>query len=240
METIRGIVLRTVKYNDTQMIVDMFTESRGRMAFVAKTTHARRTGQSNAFWQALSMVEFQAEVKPNSSLAKPKEVRLFYNYQNVTLSPLKSTIVLFLAEFLAAALREEKQNMPLFTYITSSLQWFDEARFPIAIANFHLVFLMHLSRFLGIYPNFDEPTNVFDLMSGTYCHGIPNHHYYIMDHEARILPLLFRMDYFSAHLFKLSSQQRRRIIEVLNLFYRLHIPTFPELKSIEVLHEVFS
>jgi len=54
------------------------------------------------------------------------------------------------------------------------------------------------------------------------------------------LPLLFRMNYSTAHLFKFSSSQRRRIVEVLNAFYRIHLPSFPELKSLQVLHEVFA
>mgnify|MGYP002622356871 CR=1 FL=1 len=240
METLRGIVLRTVKYGDDKLILDLFTEGRGRMSFVTRMSRTRRVPQSTAFWQPLSQVEFQAEVRPQLTLSRPREVRFYYNYTHLPFSPVKSTIALFLAEFLSAALREERQNVPLYKYIEHSLQWFDEARFPTAIANFHLVFLMHLSQFLGIYPNMDEPTRFFDLLSGTYQPFLPAHAYYIKDVEAQQLPRLFRMKYATAHLFKFSSFQRRRIIDVLNTYYRLHLPNFPQLKSVEILHEVFA
>ena len=57
--------------------------------------------------------------------------------------------------------------------------------------------------------------------------------------EARVLPVLFRMDYATLHLFRLSRRERMRILQVLNEYYRLHVPNFPELKSLEVLQEFY-
>lgn len=160
-ETLRGIVLRTVKYGDTSIIVDLFTESHGRMSFMASISRAKRSVRSVSFWQPLSMVEFSAELLPNGGkLPRPSDVRTYYNYIDLPFSPIKSTLALFLAEFLSAALREEKENTPLYRYIESSLQWLDLADSPASIANFHLAFLMHLSRFIGIYPNLDVSGNL--------------------------------------------------------------------------------
>ncbi len=240
MEAIRGIVLRTVRFSDTSLIADVFTSSYGYMSFVVKRSSSRRTSASSAFWQPLSMIGFQADIRSVARLPRPSDVHFYYRYANIPYSPVKTAVMLFLAEFLSAVLREEKQNTPLFQYVEHSLQWFDEARYPAAIANFHLVFLMHLSRFIGIYPNFESPSDYFDLLSGTYQPLPPLHHNYIKGEEARLLPLLFRMNYSTAHLFKFSAHQRRRIVEVLNAFYRIHVPSFPELKSLQVLHEVFA
>jgi len=240
METMHGIVLRTLRYNDTSVIVDMFTDVYGYMSFLVRQSKARRRNTASAFWQPLSMLEFQADIRSSSALPRPSDVRFYLKYTNVPLSPVKTSIFLFIAEFLSVSLREEKKNIPLYTYIESSLQWFDEARFPTAIANFHLVFLMHMCRFIGIYPNFENPSVYFDLISGTYQSFQPVHPHFLKDSEALILPLLFRMNYYTSHLFKLSSGQRHRIIEVLNDFYSIHLPNFPKLRSLEVLHAVFS
>ena len=272
-ETIRGIVLRTVKYGDTSLIVDLFTLGRGRQSFMASVQRARRTVRSVSFWQPLSMVEFQSEIRPNMGrLPRPSDVRTYYNYIDLPFSPVKSTLALFLAEFLSAALREEKENEPLYRYVESSLQWLDLAEAPASVANFHLAFLMHLSRFIGIYPNLGLPLPppkegvkpsglfpndlhtdgltpslgggrgrlYFDLLAGTYCDRQPTHAHFLHGAEAAALPTLFRMDYSTMHLFRLSRSERQRILHVLNLYYRLHIPNFPELKSLEVLHELYS
>ena len=275
-ETLRGIVLRTVRYGDTSLIVDLFTESHGRMSFMASTLRAKRSVRSVSFWQPLSMVEFSAELLPNGGkLPRPSDVRTYYNYIDLPFSPIKSTLALFLAEFLSAALREEKENTPLYRYIESSLQWLDLADSPASIANFHLAFLMHLSRFIGIYPNLDvsggrnpnpplstvnAPLSTvhcqlstlnsqlstlnsqlyFDLLAGTYCDRQPSHAHFLRNEEARVLPVLFRMNYPTMHLFRLSRRERQRILHVLNEYYRLHVPGFPELKSLEILQELFS
>ena len=281
-ETLRGIVLRTVRYGDTSLIVDLFTESHGRMSFMASTLRAKRSVRSVSFWQPLSMVEFSFELLPNGGkLPRPSDVRTYYNYIDLPFSPIKSTLALFLAEFLSAALREEKENTPLYRYIESSLQWLDLADSPASIANFHLAFLMHLSRFIGIYPNLDVSGNLnpnlnlnpnpplsavnsplstvhfqlstlhsqlstlnsqlyFDLLAGTYCDRQPSHAHFLRNEEARVLPVLFRMNYPTMHLFRLSRRERQRILHVLNEYYRLHVPGFPELKSLEILQELFS
>ena len=279
-ETLRGIVLRTVRYGDTSLIVDLFTESHGRMSFMASTLRAKRSVRSVSFWQPLSMVEFSAELLPNGGkLPRPSDVRTYYNYIDLPFSPIKSTLALFLAEFLSAALREEKENTPLYRYIESSLQWLDLADSPASIANFHLAFLMHLSRFIGIYPNLDVSGDLnpdlnpnsplsavnsplstvncqlstvnsqlstlnsqlyFDLLAGTYCDRQPSHAHFLRNEEARVLPVLFRMNYPTMHLFRLSRRERQRILHVLNEYYRLHVPGFPELKSLEILQELFS
>ncbi|NLV53255.1 MAG: DNA repair protein RecO [Bacteroidales bacterium] len=237
--TIRGIVLRTVKYGDSSLIVDLFTLQHGRLSFMASTMRAKRSVRSVSFWFPLSMIEFTADLRPASRLPCPSDVRSYHNYTDLPFSPVKSTLALFLSEFLCAALREEKENQTLYYYIESSLLWLDMVESPASMANFHLTFLMHLSRFLGIYPNLDAPAPYFDLQSATYCDQRPLHAHYLFGQEALRLPTLFRMDYPTMRLFRFSRSERRRILQVLNEYYRLHMPDFPELKSIEVLQEMF-
>ena len=187
------------------------------------------------------MVEFSVELRPNGGkLPRPNDVRTYYNYTDLPFSPVKSTLALFLAEFLSAALREEKENPSLYRYIESSLQWLDMVESAGAMANFHLAFLMHLSRFMGIYPNLERPDHYFDLLAGSYCDRQPPHAHFLRRQEAQALPVLFRMDYPTLHIFRFSRQERMRILQVLNEYYRLHVPNFPELKSLEVLQEFYS
>lgn len=240
-ETIRGIVIKTVKYGDSSLIIDLFTESRGRCAFMTAIARTKRSMSTSTFWHPLSMVEFTADIRDNATrLPRPQEVRSYYCYSTLTFSPVKLSIALFLAEFLCAALREEKTNEPLYKYIESSLQWLDATTDMSAVANFHMVFLMHLSRFVGIYPNLDDETGCFDLRSGCYTALRPFHQDVLLGTEAHALPTLFRLSYATMHVVHFSRAERMRILSVLNDYYRLHMPGFPELRSIEVLHEMFS
>lgn len=238
-ENIRGIVLRTVKYGDTGLIVDMFTEQYGRRSFATKIVRGRRTMSFGVVWSPLAMVEFVADIRPNGKLPAPKDVRLYYNNVGLMFSPVKSSIVLFLSEFLTYALKDEVANAALYAYLESSIMWLDVSEEPFS--NFHLVFLLRLTRFLGIYPNVDGclPLSCFDLVAGCFTKSQPCHPNFLRPSEASLLPLLLRMNYDTMHLFRMSRADRWRILEVLNDYYRLHVPNFPELKSLDVLREVF-
>ncbi len=108
-------------------------------------------------------------------------------------------------------------------------------------ANFHLVFLLHLSHYLGVRPNFEGYAEgcYFDLQSGRYCTLHPQHSHVLEPAEAALLPKLMRMKYATASRFAFTRGQRRRLLDAINEYYSLHLPSFPGLKSLDVLHEVF-
>ena len=129
--------------------------------------------------------------------------------------------------------------MPLFDYVVNSIQWLDgqEDRF----ANFHLVFLMRLSRFLGFYPNLEDyaPGDYFDLRESVFCSLPPLHRDFLQPEDAEKVQLMMRMDYPTMHLFRMSHQERNRFLDVALTYYRLHLTDFPELKSVAVLQELY-
>lgn len=142
--------------------------------------------------------------------------------------------------FLYRAVREEAENRPLFAYLQHSIIWLDECR--DSFANFHLVFLMRLSRFLGLYPNLEDYENgdYFDLLNACFTPLRPQlHSFYILPAEASRLTMLMRMNYETMHLFAMNRAERTRCLTIMNEYYRLHLPDFPVLKSLEVLKELF-
>ena len=239
-ERIRGVVLRTVKYKETGLIVDLFTERHGRMSFMTSVTHGKRkTGAGAALRRPLNLVEFDADTHSTRRLARPHDVRLYANYADLPFNATKQMVSLFLADFLSATLRSEQADEPLYRFVETSLQWLDEAQ-GLAVSNFHLYFLLRLTRFVGIEPNVEQSEGrFFDLMAGTYRTSQPPHAHFLPPEEARQLPLLQRMSLSNLHCFRFSRVQRRRILELLNDYYRIHLSPFPELRSIDVLREVF-
>ena len=144
-----------------------------------------------------------------------------------------------MAEFLYHSLRSEQHNEPLFDYIADSVQWLDAS--TEGYANFHLTFLIRLSRFLGFYPNLEgyEEQAIFDLRSGCFSMQVPTHSDFLQPSEARLIHLMMRMDFPTMHLFRMSHQERNRLLEISLIYYRLHLPDFPELKSVSVLQELY-
>ena len=235
-----GIVLHTLKYKDTSLIADIYTEVAGRASFMVSIPRSRKAAVKPVLFQPLALVELEADLRPNATIYKVKEAKSLYPFATLPYDPYKSAIALFLSEFLYRAVREEAENRPLFAYLYHSVIWLDECR--EGFANFHLVFLMRLSRFLGLYPNLEDyhAGDYFDLQNACFTPLRPQlHSNYIAPEEAARLTQLMRMNYETMHLFTMNRLERTRCLNIVNEYYRLHLPDFPVLKSLEVLKELF-
>ena len=240
LQKTKGIVLHTLKYNDVSMIVDIYTELFGRASFLVSIPKSRKSVIKPMLFQPLSLIDFETEVRPNSSLYRIKNVKSYYPYSSIPYHPYKSSIALFLAEFLYRALHEEFENHPLFAYLQYSIVWLDECQNNFA--NFHLVFLMRLSRFLGIYPNLEnyQVGDYFDMVNACFVsNNTQIHTSFIAPQEARVLLQIMRMRYETMSLFPMSRDERNRCLSIIHDYYRLHLPEFPALKSLDVLRELF-
>jgi len=242
IEKTRGIVLHTLRYSDTKVIVTLYTEAHGALSFMVRIPHSRKSVLQNVLLSPLSMLELDIDYQETSRLQRMIDVRIDEPYRSLPYHPMKQTIALFLGEFLYYSLREEQVNPELYAYLYNSLQWLDNRQ--VGYANFPLTFLLRLSRFLGFWPNTEtalpQGSYVFDLVDADMKGALPAHGYYLEPREAMLVPLLMRMDFGTMHLFHFSREQRTRLMQILNDYYRLHVPHFPELKSMAILREVLS
>ena len=235
----QAIVLHSLKYGETRLIVDMFTRSQGRQSFIVSIPKSVKGKIKKQLFQPLTLLEIESDLRPKLQLQKLSDVRLASPFSSIPFDPNKLSISLFIAEFLYYALRSEQHNEPLFDYIVNSIQWLDAQ--TDRFANFHLVFLMRLSRFLGFYPNLDhyQTGDYFDLRESIFLSAPPVHRDFLHPQEAEKIQLMMRMDFPTMHLFRMSHQERNRLLEVSLIYYRLHLPAFPELKSVSVLQELY-
>lgn len=210
----QAIVLHAIKYGETRMIVDMFTRSHGRLSFIVSIPKSAKSKMKKQFFQPLTLLEIECDLRPRLSLQKLRDVRLAHPFTSIPFTPDKLSIALFVVEFLYYALRSEQQNELLFDYVADSIQWLDNQ--PAGYANFHLVFLMRLSRFLGFYPNLDgyQRGDYFDLRESVFVGVPPVHSDILLPQEADKLLVMMRMDYPTMHLYRLSHHERNRLLEV--------------------------
>lgn len=234
-----GIVLHTLKYSDAFSVVHIYTELHGRTSFLVPVSRSRKSSVKAVLFQPLSIIELEADFRTTSHLYRMKEAKAC-PFHSVPYNPYKSAIALFLAEFLYRAVKEEEQNAPLFAYLRHSIEWLDACE--AGFANFHLVFLMRLSRFLGLYPNLEAYSrgDYFDLLNACFTPLRPyKHSFFVNPEESYRITRLMRMNYDTMHLFGMNRADRFRCLAIINEYYRLHIPGFHELKSLEVLQELF-
>lgn len=236
----RAIVLHTLKHTDESIIVELLTEATGSVSFAVRVSRSRRAAVRHTLFRPLALLEVEWNHRATGGLQRLRSAQAAVPLVSLPYEARKATVALFLAEFLHHAARTEAAPGLLFDYVFSSVEWFDAARGNCA--NFHLVFLLRLARFLGFAPNLDgaAPGACFDLEAGRFTAQRPAHPHFIGPDEAARLPLLMRMNFGTMHLFRFSGAERSRLLEHINAYYRLHLPAFPELRSPAVLREVFA
>ncbi|HNQ27746.1 MAG TPA: DNA repair protein RecO, partial [Aquaticitalea sp.] len=162
-----AIVLSKIKYRDSDLIVKCYTNIRGTVSYLLPGALKNGKGSSKAaYFQPLSLLALEENFRANRSLQFVKEVKLKTNYQSLYTNIPKGAIVMFLAEVLSMVLKEEEENTSLFGFLESAFLWLDHQQ---DYSNFHLMFLLKLTKFLGFYPNDSTDIHsVFNLSTGQF------------------------------------------------------------------------
>jgi len=236
--TTKAIVFSAIKYGDTSLIVKAFTASDGIKSYLLRGVLASKKGKlKSAYFQPLTQLEIVANHKNKGTLETIKEAKVFYHYQTLYADMAKNAMTLFLAELLGNSIREEEQNEDLFEYLIASLQWLDMNK---DVANFHLYFILSLTRFLGFYPDvyqIDKP--YFDLLEGEFV-AIESLNPILRGENIYYFKTFLGINFDAMHTVKMKKTNRQELLKSLILYFELHLQGFRKPKSLAVLNEVFN
>ena len=235
----RAIVLYNVNYSDTYTIVHVLTEEFGPVSYLMAKTKGKTTRVPKSLFHPLSIVELEVEHQNLREIQRLKEARAHIPLLSILNNPVKSTMSIFLAELIGKVATDAQPDQRLFDFILESIRILE--MLEKEYANFHLVFMIGLSRFLGFYPdnNGYRPGMYFDLQNGVFTAYKPFHPHFLNPDDSQVFFNLLRMNYENMVLFTFSRHERKDIILRILEYYRIHLNRLPEIKSLEILHEVF-
>lgn len=230
-----AIVISAIKYQEKSLIVKCLTNSDGvKSYFVTNAFTGKKNNQKNAFFQPLNLLEIEAYHKNKGTLERFKEIKLAQPYTSISNDISKTTIVIFLSEILHNALKEEGKNQNLYTFLETALLWLDHHD---EVANFHLVTLLQITKYLGFYPEQYSEKPYFELTEGVFVE-FPSASC-LTEEETSLFKTLLQLK-FEDNQKVFSANQRQILLKIIIDFYSLNIDHFKKPKSLEVLHEVFS
>ena len=234
-----AIVLHTTKYGETSIMLHCYTEQAGLRSYVVKGARSKKKNKtlSMGMFQPLTQLELLASTPKSTRLPILKAAKIIHPYATISTDVVKSSICLFLAEFLSKILKIDLKNEPLFEFIKQSLLWFDNSS---KASNFHLLFILKLSDYLGIMPKYSSNESLyFDIENGIFT-NTPMSNNYIKDRVVKDLKdiLGIKFDYNNEILTKIN--QRKDMLNFLISYYEYHVPGFKRPKSVDILNEVFS
>lgn len=236
--TTKAIVLSSIKYGDTSLIVRAFTQSDGVKSYLLKGVLASKKAKIRpAYFLPLMQLEIVANHKNKGTLESIRDVKVSVPYQTMHTNIVKNSVVLFLTEMLGNSIQEQEQDESLFNYLEYAFQWMDVHK---PSPNFHILFLLNLTKYLGFYPDTSYTnSSFFDLLEGSFC-KTPSLNPLIQNENLENFKKFLGMDFEALQATQLTKSNRRELLKTVIEYYKLHVHGFREPKSLAVLNAVFT
>jgi len=237
VETTPAIVIHTLKYGDTSLIATCYTQKCGIKTYMLRgVLKAKKSKLKSAYFQPLMQLVLTANHNNKGNLNSIKDVEVEFFYSSIYSDIKKQTIALFLSEILYYSIREEEQNIQLYKYLEASFLWMDT---HTNISNFHLLFLLNLTKYLGFYPETNSLDNLyFDLQEGIFTNE--NKLNSVSGENLVQFKKLLGINFDVLHTINFSAANRQAVLSVLIQYFELHLSGFRKPKSLDVLKSVFS
>lgn len=234
----RGIVFRTVKYGETSVISDIFTEEKGLCTFIGGGVRSAKARMPYNLFQPMTVVDLVAYHREHAGANRLKELRAAEVWKAIPFDLNRGAVALFMAEVCRKSIHEEEENRELFEFLLANLHELDSTPHPIA--NLHLHFLLGLSEYLGFRPQPPEEAGelFFDLKEGDFSPTPPPHPFILEPAQSRQMLDLLERPLEQAHETPIPRAERKALLSKLLQFYQLHLPTFKDINTPQVLEMV--
>lgn len=236
----RAIVLKVTDYGEASVIVQLFTEKLGVQSYIINGVNKPKAKVSRNMLQPLHLLDLVVYHKSTGSIQRIKEIKAAVILKHIPYDIAKSSITMFLNEILYKAIKQQVPDEQMFDYIFGSIELLDNL--DAGIANFHLVFMIGLTRFIGFFPSDVNAvdTSYFDLHNGVFSNTRPESNFYLSPpHTAHFKQLLI-YGYNNLAAIVLTNTERRYLLSRLLEYYALHVEGFGNIRSQDVLEEVLS
>jgi len=236
----RGIVFKATDYGESSVIVQVFTEKFGLQSYIIHGAKKPRAKIGRNMLQPLHLLDMVVYHKNTGSVQRITELKNSPLLQTIPYDVIKSCIAIFLNEVLYKAIKQQSADEKVFDFVFSAIEWLDHQ--TGSIANFHLLFLIRLTRHLGFYPDRFLPGSgdYFDLKNGTFSKYKPDSLLYLSPPHTQNFGLLLQTGFENIGQLKFSNDERRYLARKLMDYYALHIEGFGSVRSADVLEEVLS
>ena len=237
--TTPAIVISSVKFGEADLIVKCFTKTEGLKSYILKGILKSKKGKFRAaYFQPLTLLEITANHKNKGTLEYLLDAKVSRAYKTLHSQVVKTSLVLFLSEILRQCIVEEEKNEKLFDFLEQAFTWLDENE---SIANFHLLFLLKLSDFLGFYPDTSSmELPVFNLEEGVFQNDVTTIYCIQTNNENPLFKKLFGINFDELNGLKPTKKEREACLQMLLLYFQLHLQGFKTPKSLSVLNQIFN
>ncbi len=241
----RAIILKTIKYGETSIIVTAITELFGVQIYLVNGVRSSKKTNKAAMYLPCSILQMEVYHNEQKNLQRIKEAEWAHIYKEIYYDVVKNCVGLYIVELIGNMLRQPETNADLYHFCEDALLELDKAS-PLVTANFSIYFSLQLAYFFGFKINdlparfYAEPLFFLDLNEGQFVLEQQSSGHYIETEEAGIVAELLKVQHpADLDQVKMNRQKRMKILLFMETYYLLHVPDFRRLKTLEVLQNIF-
>ena len=240
IEKIIGIVTDVVKHSDKHNVVTLYTRDHGRVALLSAAGSGKMARVRNASLMPLSVISADINFVATRELQFLGKFTREILWKHIYFNPVKSAIGMFISEFINCYVRQSPPDPDMWDYMVRAISTLDSA--GRGVANLHLAFLIDMLTYAGIRPDLprEGEDNWFDMQAGTMTIFPPRHRNTLTPSQAEILTTLSRLNLRTYRVFHFTGAQRRELLNGILTYYSLHYPGLNNLKSPDILSEIFA
>ncbi len=241
LQKTNGIVLRSVKYGETSLIVTLFTSVYGIQAYMVQGVRSSKASRSkSSYFQPGTLLDMVVYMQSNKNMQRIREFQASYIYNSVQEDVVKNSILLFSSEFMLRLLPEHAPLIELFDFTQRYFIALDSLS-TRDVANFPLYFMIQCSRLLGYEPKggYSIETPFLDREEGGFSVHPPVVPPYTTDEDARALGALLQAEtYVTVIAVQMNSEMRLRLIDWYIAFLQQYAQHLGNIRSLQVLRTI--
>lgn len=237
----KGIVLRSVKYGDSSLIVSIFSETYGLNAYMLKGIRSEKNKSKRAgLLHPGSLLTITTEHKPYRQLQHIKEFAPAYLYQQLPEDIVRNCIAVFSVELLQKLLPEAECMEDLFQFCYEYFLQIDTIPHN-RLANLPIFFLIQCGRYFGynVQGSYDEQHCFLSTSDGIFAASPPSRGVLLNTIEvAAIAQLIVVEDYEQLQQLDINRTMRNNLMDWFLEFLQLQTQHLTPLRSLEVLRTI--
>ena len=235
----KGVIIRTVKYGETSLVVSAYTELFGLQQYMVNgvRTSKKTVNVSASHLQVGNILDMVVYKNEKDTLQRIKECKLAVHYDALFADVMKNAIMLFMIEVLQKCIKEPDHQPELYYFIEDILKGLDAASAQ-QTANMPLFFMIHLSHFFGfrLMDNYTPKAHILDLHEGQFVESLPLHQMVVMPPNSEYIAQYLRvMQLAELEEIKMNRVQRNAILDACLQFYAMHIHPFGTMKTLPII-----
>ena len=219
-------LLSYTKYGDHDAVLHCFCRENGFESFFAKGIYAPKNKKKAFLFPLNELLLYTSDKKKsfqNVLKIEQKNIELFSSDIR------KNSILFFISDLLNQVLRNENQNVGIYSEISVFLNQLQMDNFQS-----HLIFIFRLLKQQGLQPLFSDKT-FLNPESGNF-EDAEMHHFFDETISGIWKNLITSQDPYSI---KLSRTEKQNFLDSVLVYFHYHFTDFREPRSLEIIKEIF-